>query len=275
MSGPLARTLAIAGAALTGVLAVVLTQAPASLAAAAVRVATDGRISLGDAAGTVWNGNAEVVFAGGADDAAGTPGQAVDRAALAARTRVPGRVSWRLVPWPLLLGALDLTLSDGAVLDAPLVLRLDRSGSGTIDPDRLRLPAGVLQGLGAPWNTIRPGGELQLEWDTLHVQAGALRGGLRADWVGASSGLSPVVPFGHYRLHADGVFDGATLQLETISGPMEMTGNGTIADGRHLRFQGTARVQAGTDAATATQLSGLISLLGRRDGDGAILKLGT
>ena len=263
-----ARLLAIAAAALAGALVVLLALAPASLADTAVRMASDGRIGLGDAAGTVWNGEAELVFAAGAPS--GDAG-----AQQPERTRLPGRLAWHLGAWPLLAGSIDLTLRDAAVLDAPLVLRLDRARSGTIDPGRLRLPAAVLQGLGAPWNTIRPGGELQLEWDTLHVLAGSVRGGLRIDWVGASSSLSPVAPFGHYRLSADGVYDGATLQLETITGPMEMIGNGTIANGRHLRFQGTAGVQAGTDAATATQLSGLISLLGRRDGAGAILNFGT
>jgi len=52
-------------------------------------------------------------------------------------------------------------------------------------------------------------------------------------------------------------------------------GNGTIADGLHLRFQGSARVRAGTNEAVATQLSGLVSLLGRSDGGGAILNFGT
>jgi hypothetical protein len=55
---------------------------------------------------------------------------------------------------------------------------------------------------------------------------------------------------------------------------MQMSGDGTIADGNRLRFQGTAQVQPGTDQAVATQLSGLISLLGPRSGDGAILNFG-
>lgn len=267
MSPSIARLLTIAAAALVAALIVLLVLAPASLAASAVRMASDGHLGLGDVTGTVWDGEADLVLASGTADG--------DASAPPERTRLPGRLAWHLGAWQLLMGNLDLTVRDAAVLDAPLALRLDRGPSGIIDPGRLRLPAAVLQGLGAPWNTIRPGGELQLEWDTLHVVAGSVRGALRVDWVGASSSLSPVAPFGHYRLSADGVFDGATLQLETISGPMEMTGNGTIGNGRHLRFQGTAGVQSGTDAATATQLSGLISLLGRRDGAGAIMNFGT
>lgn len=265
MSRAIARPLAIVAAALSGALLVAVVQAPASLAAGALQSWSRGRVELGNAGGTLWNGTGDVLLSDGNPAGSAAP----------TRTRLPGRLAWTLNPWRLLLGSIDLTLSDAALLDQPLVLHLDGASAASIAPDRVHLPAGVLLGLGAPWNTIRPGGELQLEWDTLHVQGGAVRGGLRAEWLGASSSLSPIVPFGHYRLRADGIFDGATLQLETVSGPMEMIGNGTIANGGHLRFQGTARVQAGTDAAIATQLSGLISLLGRRDGDGAILDFGT
>ncbi len=261
----LGRGAAIAATALAAAVVVVVVLAPASLAGVAVRAGTGGRVDLGNPGGTLWNGQADIILSGG------NAGVAVSTA-----SRLPGRLAWHLAPGRLLLGAIDLTLTDAAVLEAPLALRVDRSGA-VIDADRLRLPASVLTGLGAPWNTIQPGGELQLEWDTLHLHDGAVRGALQAEWRDASSSLSPVVPFGHYRLVADGIFDGATLSLETVTGPMEMTGNGTIAAGYQLRFRGSARVQAGTDPATATQLSGLISLLGRRDGDGdgAILNFGT
>jgi len=262
LRNPGRRVLATVLAALAGVLLVVLTQAPASVLARAVRSWSLGRVELVDPAGTVWDGAAEVVLSNGDPDTA-------------VRTRLPGRMSWRIDAWHLLIGSLDLTLSNAAVLATPLAVRMDRAANATIDANQLRLPAAILVGLGAPWNTIRPGGDIQVEWDTLHLQSGEVRGQLRAEWIGASSGLSPIVPFGHYRLRANGIFDGAALQLETVSGPMEMVGNGTIAGGMHLHFRGTARAQPGTDAAVATQLSGLISLLGRSEGDGAILNFGS
>jgi general secretion pathway protein N len=263
MSSRVRRSVAIVAAGLAGAALVLLTLAPADLAAGAVRSWSEGRVELDDPSGTVWNGAADLVLTDGNRTAP-------------LRTRLPGRTTWRLDPWRLLTGSVHLDLANSALLDAPLALRMDRAGNATIDPDRLRLPAAVLAGLGAPWNTIRPGGEIELAWDTLHVEPDALRGQLRAEWKAASSGLSPVAPFGHYRLQAEGIFPGALVQLDTVSGPMEMVGNGTIGNGRHLRFRGTARVQPGTDATVATQLSGLISLLGRRDaeGDGAILDVG-
>jgi len=256
------RKLAIVAAALAGALLVLVTQAPATLLAGALRSWSGAHIELGDPTGTLWDGQADLVLASGDSESS-------------FRTKLPGRTSWQIDPWRLLVGSFNVTLANAAVLDTPLALRLDRDTNATIDANRLRLPAAVLVGLGAPWNTIRPGGELQLAWDTLHVRPEGLFGQMSMEWVDASSALSPITPFGHYRLQANGVFVGAMLQLDTISGPMEMIGSGTIGEGRRLRFQGIARVQPGTDPAVATQLSGLISLLGRRQGDEAILKFGT
>jgi general secretion pathway protein N len=252
---------AIAGAALCAALIVLLTQAPASFLATAVHAWSQGHVELGEASGTVWQGQATVILAPGKREGA-------------MHTRLPGQTAWRIAPWRLLLGSLDLTLSNAAMFDAPLSLRVDRARNATVDAGHLHLPAEVLVGLGAPWNTIQPGGELALEWDTLHVASTTLRGELRGEWSGASSRLSPIVPFGHYRIVADGIFPGAQVRLETLTGPMEMVGSGTIEDGNHLRFQGMAQVLPGTDESVATQLSGLISLLGPRSGDGATIKIG-
>ena len=271
MAQPAWRALAVLVAALSGALVVVIVLAPASLLSPLARTASDGRLALEDASGTVWDGAADIVLRAGA--APGAASAAPDPAQIGAR--LPGRLQWHIGAWRLLTGVLDLRLSDAALLEQPLALHLDGIAAASIAPDRLSLPAAALQALGAPWNTIQPGGQLQLQWDTLHLQAGALRGNWQLDWIDAASALSPIVPFGHYRLAADGLYDGATLQLQTLAGPLEMLGNGTIGNGRHLRFQGSARVQTGTDAAIATQLSGLISLLGRREGDGALLDFGT
>jgi len=261
------RSGAIGAAALLAAAAVLATQAPASLLAGAVRSASQGRVELRDVSGTVWRGRAAVVLGPGSGDDA-------------PRTRLPGQIEWHISAWALLGATLELTLSDAALLDAPVALRLDRRRAGTLAAGRLRLPAEALVGLGAPWNTIQPGGELSLDWDTLQIAPASgppvtLRGELRGEWSGASSRLCPIVPFGHYRIVADGTFPGAQVHLETIAGPIEMSGDGTIADGNRLRFRGSARVQPGTDEALATQLSGLISLLGPRDGDGASLQIGT
>jgi general secretion pathway protein N len=101
-----------------------------------------------------------------------------------------------------------------------------------------------------------------------------MQGDVVGEWQFASSALTPVAPFGHYRLLAEGGFPKTRLKLSTLSGPLELTGDGTIDEAGNMRFTGRARAQPGADASTRAQLAGLVSLLGRRDGDSAILSIG-
>ncbi len=257
------RAVAIAAAAVASAAAVILVMAPASWIAAGVRATSRGTVTLGEPRGTAWNGSASVILGtGDGDDSA--------------RTSLPGSVSWQIDPWTLLTGTLRITFHDPSLLAMPLAVRVGALG-GEADADRVRLPAAVLTGIGAPWNTIRPGGTLDLDWDTLRWRTGGaameLRGQIRLTWEDASSTLTPVHPFGRYRLRIDGLYPGAQVRLATLSGPLLLSGSGTITTGGHVHFRGTARIRPGTDATVAAQLSGLVSLLGRRDRDGAILDL--
>jgi general secretion pathway protein N len=249
-------------AALLVLVVTVLVIAPAQWVAGAVRQATHGRIELAESRGTAWNGSAVLVLAAAPD-------------AGATRASLPERLSWQLSPWALLAGQLDLTISHPSALTQPLGIRASLFGGSTVlSAATLRLPASLLVGLGAPWNTVRPGGILVLSWDRLRLEPRRASGNVSAEWQYASSALTPVSPMGHYRLQTNGVWPGTQLDLLTISGPLELKGSGTIPEGGRLRFTGRAQAVAGTDPGVKAQLTGLISLLGRRDGDGALLNFG-
>jgi general secretion pathway protein N len=249
-------------AALLVLVVTVLVIAPAQWVAGAVRQATHGRIELAESRGTAWNGSAVLVLAAAPD-------------AGATRASLPERLSWQLSPWALLAGQLDLTISHPSALTQPLGIRASLFGGSTmLSAATLRLPASLLVGLGAPWNTVRPGGILVLSWDRLRLEPRRASGNVSAEWQYASSALTPVSPMGHYRLQTNGVWPGTQLDLLTISGPLELKGSGTIPEGGRLRFTGRAQAVAGTDPGVKAQLTGLISLLGRRDGDGALLNFG-
>lgn len=248
--------------ALVAIVATVGALAPAQWLAAAVAGATHRRVELAETKGTLWNGEATLVLAPGAG-----PG--------AVRASLPERLSWRLSPWQLLTGTVALTLQHPSALSQPLAIRAWPSGRATLGATTVRLPASLLIGLGAPWNTVRPGGVLTLSWDRLQIEPGRWQGNFSAEWQYASSALTPVSPMGHYRLQTNGVFPGTQLNLLTLSGPLELTGSGTIAEGGRLRFQGVARAVPNADPGVKTQLTGLISLLGRRDGESAILNIGS
>lgn len=256
------RWIAYATVALVAVLATAAALAPAQWLAAGVARATQGRVDLAEAKGTLWRGEATLVLTSGSG-------------AGAARASLPERLSWRLSPWQLLAGTIDLTLQHPSALSQPLTVRAWLNGTATLGSATVRLPASLLVGLGAPWNTVRPGGLITLSWDRLRIEPGRWQGNLSAEWQYASSALTPVSPMGHYRLQTNGVFPGTRLNLLTLSGPLELTGSGTIAEGGRLRFHGVARAVPNADPGVKTQLAGLISLLGRRDGESAILNIGT
>ena len=257
----LLRALGYLLVAAVAVLATTLIVAPAQWMASAVAEATGNRIVLAEAAGSLWNGRASVVLSPG--DGRGS-----------ASVSLPETLAWSLSPWLLLAGTVDLTLAHPSALSQPLRVRADLSRRVELSSATLRLPASVLVGLGAPFNTIRPGGLISISWQRLEFHDGRMQGDLVGEWQFASSALSPLAPFGHYRLSAAGGYPGTRLSLMTVAGPLEMTGDGTIDERGSLRFSGRARALPGADASTRAQLAGLITLLGRRDGDSAILSLG-
>jgi general secretion pathway protein N len=239
-----------------------LVLAPAQWMSALVRSATNGRVDLAETRGSFWTGEATLVLASGT-----TPGSM--------RASLPERLTWHLSPFALFTGSIDLTLAHPSALAQPLRVRAMLNNRVEAGPSTLRLPASLLIGLGAPWNTVRPGGVVSVTWDRLAIEPRRFQGNVTAEWQFASSNLTPVSPFGHYRLLTNGVFPGTQLNLLTISGPLELTGSGTIDQRGRLRFQGVARALPGTDPSIKTQLTGLISLLGRRDGESAILNFGS
>lgn len=256
------RALGYALVALLAALATVLASAPAQWVASAVERASGGRVELAAARGSLWSGSATLVLASG-------DGPARSRASL------PEPLAWRVRPASLLAGVLDLEVTHPSALAQPLVLRAGPGAPLSLAATEVRLPAALLAGLGAPWTTVRPGGVLTVAWDRLQIGGQRLEGDLRAEWQQASSALTTVAPIGHYRLLTQGGFPNTQLSLLTLAGPLELQGDGTIdAEGR-LRFTGRARAQPQAGDAVRAQLAGLIALLGRRDGDAAILSFGS
>lgn len=249
--------------AIVAVAVVVLVFAPAQWMSALVKRASHDRVELAEASGTFWSGQAVLVVGG-------------ERHGAGVGISLPQPLSWRLSPTALATGRIDLSLTHPSALAQPLRLQADSSRRVEVGPATLRLPASLLTGLGAPWNTLKFGGTLVLNWDHLSIDGAARRvaGNLSGEWQQATSSLTPVAPFGHYRLTTNGVYPGTQLKLLTIAGPLEMVGDGTIDANGKLRFDGTVQAMVEVDPTVKAQLAGLVSLLGRRAGDSATLKIG-
>ena len=220
---------------------------PATWMGAIVEKRTGGRLTLGDAQGTLWRGSA---FVGGAAGGTGpvTP-------------LLPGRFSWRLSPLAL-LGMVDLQLDNPEALTLPVEFK----GSWKqwqLSPSALLLPADGLAALGAPLNTLAPSGAMRLSWTDLQLAAEgntvAVNGRTTLELADMSSRMSPIRPLGSYTVALDWHGQGAQLKLSSVKGPLLLSGTGSLDQGR-FQFSGQAEAATGYE----DTLANLLNLLGQR-----------
>ena len=273
------RRFAAWGAAL-GLLAGAALFAPAQWLADGLQQASDGRLLLAQARGSLWDGSAVLVLTGGV----GSRDAAV----------LPGRLQWQLRPhWQglrllarqdcCLNGDLQMLLQPGwggyalVLGTAPTVAA---SAQPTVAANAQTVighwPAGWLVGLGTPWNTLQLGGLLQLASPgfTLQSVQGRLRlqGALALELRGVSSRVSTLPTLGSYRLSLQGpgaAGEAATLQLLTLDGALRLSGSGQWA-GSKLRFRGDAQAAEGQ----APALANLLNIIGRRQGALSVISIG-
>lgn len=235
---------------LAGMVSVALTALaffPAAWLAALLEMQTAGRLTLGDAQGTLWRGSAFIGAAPGDNDPVAP--------------LLPGRFAWRLSP-AVLLGRVDAELVNAAALSRPVMV----TGGWhhwQVSPAAITLPAERLAALGAPLNTLQPSGQMRLSWQLLQLtrQNGKIEmnGTMNLAMNDIASRLSPIKPLGGYDLEFDWHGLQATVTLKTVKGPMLLSGSGMISNGR-LQFSGTAEAEAGQEE----KLANLLNLLGQR-----------
>ena len=269
--GPLGRTAWIA-AGLGALMALVLT-APAAWLAAAVDAWTDGRLQWRDPTGTVWNGQATLALGAGRGS----------RVQLA----LPQRLSWRLRPT---LGGdglvgVALTLQHPWLLPQPIQVRAQALGwaSASVSlqpvdgqgPMQMQVPAAWLTGLGSPWNTLQPSGQLsirvdRLSWRTPGADPSGLDASFRIQMLNIASRVSTVPTLGSYELDVSG---GPVLVAHLTSRPgsaLRLEGQGQWSPGRQVEFRGQASAAEGREEA----LSNLLNIIGRREGARSLIAFG-
>lgn len=235
------------GLTVVAVAVTILVFLPAAWLGPMVERQTGGRLTLGDAQGTLWRGSA---FVGGAPGEGG-----------AVTPLLPGRFSWRLSPL-VLFGQVSMELANDKALAQPVRI----SGSWSqwqVSAGELLLPAEGLAGLGAPLNTLAPSGVIRLSWNLLDIarqgQAVAVQGRTVLSLTDMGSRMSPVKPLGSYELAMDWRGQRADLGLRTVRGALLLSGSGTLENGR-LRFSGQAQAAEGYE----DSLGNLLNLLGQR-----------
>ncbi len=252
---------AVLGACAGAVVAVVW-GAPAHWLASGLRWATQDRVQLREARGTVWAGSASLTLTGGIGS----------RDARSLPSRVQWQLGWH---WP----GVQLTLSSACCTTTPLQWHVQRAAGHwqlALQDQHSSWPLDLLSGLGAPWNTLQAEGQLQ--WQSTGLRLDWMDGRLR--WHGhttlqaqdLASRLSALRPMGSYRLNLQGSEGGSAtpeLTLSTLQGPLRLSGQGQWV-GQRLRFAGEASAEPGHEAV----LSNLLNIIGRRDGARSLLSLG-
>ena len=243
---------------LLGIAMAVALFAPARWLAAGLAQWSNGHLELVNPRGTVWNGTAGVVFSSGGGGAESIS--------------LPGTLAWTLRPrWNAIAGALDIPCCAAQSLR---FIAAPHAGGVQVDwqDGQSRWPAALLSGFGAPWNTLKPEGVLDLatrswsmRWDGPQL---AMAGRATLAATDISSSLSTLRPMGSYQLLLDGG-PAPTLLLTTREGSLQLSGSGRWT-GRAFRFDGEASAAAGREDA----LSNLLNIIGRRTGARSLITLG-
>ncbi len=257
---------AVAGAVLGGLIAGIA-YAPAAWLAGALASATDERLLLADARGTLWSGSALLVLTGGpgSHDASALPGRLQWRVGLDGATP-----TLRLTQACCLTGEVMLHVKPGLgrlLIELPTASEAASIGSW---------PASWLVGLGTPWNTLQPSGRLLLSSRGLVLEQvqGRWRfsGQAVLELAQIASRVSTLDTLGSYRLVLSGDAGAAgptRVQLLTTGGALQLSGSGEWAASK-LRFNGQAGAAPGSEAA----LGNLLNIIGRRQGALSLISIG-
>lgn len=251
--------------AIVGTLLAFIANLPAAWVAGAVAAATQQRLILADARGTLWSGSAVALLTGGP--------QSRDATAL------PGRLEWSLAPRAR---GLELKAVHACCLNGAVVLQI-RPGIGRVGVTLLPTPGWIgqwpsawLGGLGTPWNTLQLGGAVRLTSPGVTIESvqGRWRVNGRADidLLGVSSRMTTLGTLGNYRMSVSG--DGAQggvsqLRLSTQDGALQLSGDGTLGPSG-VRFRGEASAAAADEPA----LNNLLNIIGRREGARSVISIG-
>jgi general secretion pathway protein N len=253
------------GGAMLGLALALVAFAPAAWLARSVATATQQRVLLADARGTVWSGSAVAVLTGGPDSRDATA--------------LPGRLHWTL-GWH---GAgLELHASHACCLNGDVAVQI-RPGLGRftlalVPPPGWvgQWPAAFLGGLGTPWNTMELGGSVRLVSPAFKLESAQGRwtvdGRADLELVGLSSRMATLDTLGSYRLSLTGSAANpgpAQLSLTTQEGALQLSGNGTLGPAG-VRFRGEALAAPGDEPA----LNNLLNIIGRRNGARSVISIG-
>ena len=222
-------------------LAVLVWNYPVYAVSGRIESASEGKVRVLSSNGSVWSGQMQLGLSDGARVFAIPE-------ALAWRLKLGGEAGW-----------LAIEVTHPKFVQP---LHLGFTGTGiSVSGGELRMPAAWLGATGAPFNTIRPEGLLQLSWRGWE-SGEDLNATLK--WLDAQSALASIRPLGEYVITVTGNPDTRIdMTLATNKGPLMLEGKGQWTNGQRFVFNGYASAQERSKDA----LTGLLSQMGRLEGD--------
>lgn len=230
-------------------LVVVIWQFPARWVLAPVATQTQCKLLIDSPSGSIWRGSAAIAFSE----------PSIDGTACRPALAVTDRIHWSMV-CRLFKPGCQLIIETPA-LNKPLQVELT-PGSISVHDNEARLPAEILEVLGAPWTLLHPRAQLHARWTDLHFQEKNAQGSIRVSMNDLISPISQIQPLGSYDVQAALNGDHVDYTLTTSKGPLLLQLQGSFS-AQGASGQGDANATPEMKSA----LTGLLNLIGKRQGD--------
>lgn len=215
---------------------------PATWLSKPVSQATRGTLHLLYVDGTAWSGNGRLAMG-------------------KTTARELGQIHWSINPLWLVLGRVQLNVKLTGATTGQGQLQLGYRTLTLKDFD-VALPAEIAAALYSPAAFVSPKGFVRLRTGRLDASGKGLNGNAEIFWNDASARLSGDAPLGDYRLDLAGNGENAQLSLATVSGRLQLSGQGQWQTTTgNVRFQGSA-------SASDPSLGALLNILGPDQGGG-------
>lgn len=241
------------------VASVLLVNAPAAWLAPVVKHYSQGAISFTQSWGTVWRGSALIAV------------HRSDKEVL----NVPQPLAWRLDLSQLFSLKASLVLTSAA-LQAPVAIQMEGHRLRVV-AGQYTLPANSLSTVGAPFNTLKPTGNIALNWQAFELNTAS--GNVPAVAFNISvkklrMGLTGSEILGDYVLAASPLAGNRWAMTLSTSNPTKasllLKGTGQAGTAGAVQFELESKAAA---PSPSPSLQTLLNFLGRRQGDAYVLQI--
>ncbi len=232
------RALAWIAAALLAYVVTLAVLFPASWVGYAIERASQQGLALRDPAGTLWSGSGRLY----ALERSGEPYEV-------------GALRWKVFPLRLLEAKLvaDLVL---APVSQPARVELSLSGL-RIRNLNAQIPGALAQVAAPGLRLLEPQGTLILRSENLHLSEDSVLGLADLEWRGLRLARAGGLELGSHVARLRGAGKKLEIELDSLEGPLSVSGNGTWARAEGLLLSGAAEIKAQSDPALGPLLQGL------------------